>query len=297
MNPRPILLIAVALLLVACQSLQPLPSWQSPDGREHIALNHIVDLSNGKQLMPKQLVAELAAAERVLVGERHDNPDHHALQLWLLRALAQQRAQGSLLLEMLEPVQQVRVDAVKARIASGHWPEDLPAELKWRQGWEWPLYEPVVRYALAQPYPMLHANLDHDEIIAIYRQPPVVSGPPADAEVQQLLIEQIRRSHCDMLPESQLPAMLAVQQQRDRRMADRLNAAPTPTMLLAGAFHVRRDVGVPLHLGADADREQTKVLILAEVGERVEAGQADFVWYTPKQPEQDYCATLRKGKE
>lgn len=295
MNPVRILLMVAVPLLTACQSLPPLPAWQSPEGHEHVDLNRILDLRNGQQVTPKQLVAELAAAERVLVGERHDNPDHHALQLWLLQALAQQREQGSLLLEMLDPVQQIRVEAVQASIAQGHWPADLPAELDWQKGWEWPLYGPLVTYALAQPYPLLQANLDRDEIAAIYRQRPEVTGPPAAVEVQQALFEQIRSSHCDMLPESQLPAMLAVQQQRDRRMAERLEAAPTPAMLLAGVFHVRRDVGVPLHLRGGADQEHTRVLVLAEVGERVEADQADFVWFTPTQPEKDYCAALRKS--
>ena len=40
-------------------------------------------------------VERLAKAPRVLVGEQHDNPDHHALQLWLSRELAAQRPQGS----------------------------------------------------------------------------------------------------------------------------------------------------------------------------------------------------------
>jgi len=293
MNPVRILLMVVVPLLATCHSLPPLPSWQGPEGLEHADLNRILDLREGQQLTPRQLLAELAAAERILVGERHDNPDHHALQLWLLQALAQQREQGSLLLEMLDPVQQPRVEAVKASIAKGDWPEDLPAELGWQKGWDWSLYGPLVKHALAQPYPLLQANLDRDEISAIYRQRPEVTGPPAAAEVQQALFEQIRRSHCDMLPEAQLPAMLAVQQQRDRRMAERLQAAPAPAMLLAGVFHVRRDVGVPLHLNSGGDRERTKVLILAEVGERVEAAQADFVWFTPKQPEKDYCAALR----
>lgn len=295
MKPARILLMVVVSLLAACQSMPPLPSWQSPEGLEHADLNRILDLRDGQQLTPRQLVTALAAAERILVGERHDNPDHHALQLWLLHVLAQQRGQGSLLLEMLDPVQQGRVEAVQASIAQRDWPEDLPAALSWQEGWDWSLYGALMKYALTQPYPLLSANLDRDEISAIYRQRPVVTGPPAAAEVQQALFEQIRRSHCDMLPETQLPAMLAVQQQRDQRMAERLQAAPTPAMLLAGVFHVRRDVGVPLHLSGGSHRERTKVLILAEVGERVEAGQADFVWFTPKQPEKDYCAVLRRS--
>ncbi|MNF00072.1 hypothetical protein D3C80_1988370 [compost metagenome] len=86
--------------------------------------------------------------------------------------------------------------------------------------------------------------------------------------------------------------MLAVQQQRDRRMAERLLAAPTPAILLAGAFHVRRDLGVPLHLTDLGAAGGLQVLQLAEVGGPVAATHADFVWYTPAQPLQDRCAAL-----
>ena len=293
MNPVRIVLMLVVPLLTACQSMPPLPSWQGSEGLEHSDLNRILDLRDGRELTPVQLVTELAEADRVLIGERHDNPDHHALQLWLLEAMALRRAQGSLLLEMLAPAQQVHVEAVQASIAEGDWPEDLTTQLNWQKGWGWSLYGPLVKHALAQSYPLLQANLDPDEIRAIYRERPEVSGAPAAPEVQQALLEQIRSSHCGMLPESQLPAMLAVQQQRDRRMAERLMAAPVPATLLAGVFHVRRDVGVPLHLSEDLGRERTKVLILAEVGESVRADQADLVWFTPKQPEKDYCTALR----
>ncbi|MNP75711.1 hypothetical protein D3C76_1728170 [compost metagenome] len=89
--------------------------------------------------------------------------------------------------------------------------------------------------------------------------------------------------------------MLAVQQQRDRRMAERMIAAPEPALLFAGSYHVRKDLGVPLHLADLGAQGQTKVVLLAEVGERVEPGMADYVWFTAAVPEQDYCAQLRKA--
>lgn len=289
------LLLVAALLLAACQTTPPLPVWQSPEGLDHPDLGSIIDLRSGKQLTPGELLDELEPAERLLVGERHDNADHHALQLWLLESLAQRRKQGSLLMEMLNPEQQPKVEAAKAAIAKGGGPADLPAALDWQKGWTWSLYGPLVEYALAQPFPLLNANLDGAEISTIYREKPQVSGPPAAADVQDKLFAQIRDSHCDMLPESQLPAMLAVQQQRDRRMAERLDAAAKPAMLLAGIFHVRRDLGAPLHLRAQPDAN-SRVLILAEVGERFRREQADFVWYTPAQVPQDYCAGFREKK-
>ena len=291
---RLLLLLLLAPLLAACQAvLPPLPAWQSPEGREHAELGQIHELRTGQRLTPQQLLERLAGAPRLLVGERHDNPDHHALQLWLLQALAARREQGSLLLEMLTPDQQGRVAAARRAIAAGQTIDDLPGALAWQRGWDWTLYGPILRHALAQPYPLLAANLQRSEVLRIYRQPTPLNGTASTTgAVREALLKQIREAHCGKLPDSQLPAMLAVQQGRDRRMAEALLAAPQPSLLLAGAHHVRRDLGVPLHLrdlGAEAG---SLVLILAEVGQPVSAIEADFVWYTPALPEQDHCATL-----
>ena len=90
--------------------------------------------------------------------------------------------------------------------------------------------------------------------------------------------------------------MLLVQQQRDRRMAERLLQAPRPALLFAGAFHVRRDLGVPLHLDDLGARGVTRVLILAEEGADLSERQADFVWYTRALPEKDHCAEWRERR-
>lgn len=283
------------LLLSACQTLPPLPEWQSPEGRGHADLGAIVDLRSGERLSAAQLVQQLAEADYVLVGERHDNPDHHALQLWLLQALAERRSQGSLLLEMLTPEQQPAVARTQTQLRRGEPVEDLPTTLAWSPGWPWRLYGPLVSYALAQPFSLMPANLTRAEIGQIYREVPhLPDGESTRAEVAEALRAQIVDSHCGMLPDSQVPAMLAVQQQRDRRMAARLLAAPKPTMLIAGGFHARRDLGAPLHLRDLGGSGSVQVLMLAEVGERVAAQQANFVWYTPAQPAKDYCEQMRK---
>lgn len=292
-----ILLLCAICLLVACQAREvaPLPVPLAPVGREHADFGRILELASGRPISPRQLVERLAQAGRVLVGEQHDNPDHHALQLWLSRELSRRRPQGSVLMEMLDPGQQERVAAAQIASRAGRALGDPFAALAWQPGWDWSLYGPLVLYQLRQPHPLLAANLERSEVLRIYRQRPALRGERSTAAVVRgSLLEDIRRSHCGLLPDSQLPAMLAVQQQRDRRMAEALLAAPKPSLLLAGAFHVRKDLGVPLHL-ADLDAGQAQVvLILAEVGRRVDAGMADYVWFTAAQPEQDHCAELRR---
>ncbi|RON11527.1 ChaN family lipoprotein [Pseudomonas frederiksbergensis] len=283
-----VMVILAVLLLSACQHVPVVPPPVSGEIR---------DLRSGQTLTAQELLARLAKPSRLIVGEQHDNRDHHQLQLWLLQALGERRPQGSLLLEMLTPDQQARVDHVRH---SSPLPADLPNALAWQSGWDWNLYGPIVGFALTQPYPLLAANLDSLEVRAVYVKPPTLSGSRSNAPmVKEALLAQISDSHCGLLPTSQMPAMLAVQQQRDRRMAGRFLAAPTPSLLFAGAYHARKDVGVPIHVLDLGGPEAPTVLMLAEEGAEVTPVMADYVWYTPATPPQDYCAQMRKqfGKQ
>jgi uncharacterized iron-regulated protein len=274
--------LMAVLVLAGCQHAVAPPTFNG----------EIRDLRSGQVLTAQQLLTRLAEPEQLIIGEQHDNADHHAVQLWVLRSLGEQRPQDSLLLEMLTPDQQPRIDQVHQSITP---PADLPGALAWQDGWDWNLYGPIVRFALTQPYPLLAANLNSAEIRTVYRNPPVLKGQRSNVEsVKTVLLEQISDSHCGLLPESQMPAMLAVQQQRDRRMAERLLAAPRPSILLAGAWHARKDVGVPLHVVDLGATETPTVLMLAEQGAEVTATMADYVWYTPATPKQDYCEQMRK---
>lgn len=269
------------LLLSACQHVAVPP-----------VSGEILDLRSGQTLTAQELLARLAEPSRLIVGEQHDNRDHHQLQLWLLQALGERRPQGSLLLEMLTPAQQQRVDDVRH---TSPLPTDLSGALAWQPGWDWNLYGPIVRFALTQPYPLLAANLDTPEVRTVYAKPPTLSGARSNAPtVRNELLAQISDSHCGLLPESQMPAMLAVQQQRDRRIAERLRAAPMPSLLFTGAFHARKDVGVPIHVLDLGEPKAPTVLMLAEQGAEITSAMADYVWYTPTTPPQDYCAQMRK---
>jgi uncharacterized iron-regulated protein len=273
--------LLIVLLLTGCQHVAAPP-----------VSGEIRDLRSGQVLTAQELLTRLTKPQQLIIGEQHDNADHHAVQLWLLQALGEQRPQGSLLLEMLTPDQQPKVDQVRPPATP---PSDLPGALAWQDGWDWNLYGPIVRFALKQPFPLLAGNLDNSEIRAFYRQRPGLNGVRSNAaSVKATLLEQISDSHCGLLPQSQMPSMLAVQQQRDRRMAERLMAAPTPALLLAGAWHARKDVGVPLHVLDLGAAQAPMVLMLAEQGAEVTAAMADYVWYTPATPAQDYCAQMRK---
>jgi uncharacterized iron-regulated protein len=273
------LILLAALALGACSQAPVSSPKNSLDN-----LGKITDLRRGESLSPEQLLTRLAAQPRVIVGEKHDNPYHHQIELWLVENLPQQRPQGSVLMEMINPSQQAKVSQVKQWLQSNPRVRDeRVAELiDWQPGWKWPLYGDLTMAAMRAPYPLWSANLDRDEIMAFYQQPVFPQGQlSVRPAVQKALEETIRTSHGGKIEPQQLHAMLAIQQQRDRRMAERLLAAPTPTLLIAGGYHASKSVGVPLHVQDLQPTALPTVLMLVEPGVQVDKQVADYLWVTP----------------
>lgn len=273
------LILLAALALGACSQAPVSSPKNSLDN-----LGKITDLRSGESLSPEQLLTRLAAQPRIIVGEKHDNPYHHQIELWLVENLPQQRPQGNVLMEMINPNQQAKVSQVKQWLQSNPRVRDeRVAELiDWQPGWKWPLYGDLTMAAMRAPYPLWSANLDRDEIMAFYQQPVFPQGQlSVRPAVQKALEETIRTSHGGKIEPQQLHAMLAIQQQRDRRMAERLLAAPTPALLIAGGYHASKSVGVPLHVQDLQPTAVPTVLMLVEPGVQVDKQVADYLWVTP----------------
>src|SRR5262245_62896057 len=80
--------LALALLVVAggCGRTAQV-EWESPVDREHPLVGKVWDVSANTAISEATLNARLARSRFVMLGERHDNPDHHVLQAKLVRAL------------------------------------------------------------------------------------------------------------------------------------------------------------------------------------------------------------------
>lgn len=270
-------LLAAAFLLSACGMGQHTQTIHT------VPQDNIVDLHSGQKLTPQQLLAKLRDRPRVIVGEKHDNLQHHQIEQWLVESLPRQRTQGSVLMEMITPSQQDKVNAVKDQLKQGKslTGQQITEQTAWQKGWKWELYSGVTTAALAGSYPLLSANLDRREIKKFYEHPLAVTGAlSTQPSVREAIAKTIEESHGGKLEPKQAEAMLAIQQQRDRRMAESLLAAPTPALLIVGGYHANRALGVPLHVEDIAPMTELTVVMLAEEGVKVDKSNADFVWYT-----------------
>lgn len=283
--------------------------WASPLHGDHALAGRIWDSRLQRFVTPEELLAGLRGARFLLLGEKHDNADHHRLQLSVLESLIAADALSGVAFEMIDASRTPKLEGIAEREFAGE--EELRTWLEWDEGWEWEFYSPLLLSGLDAGLPLAAANIAEDAVMDIYQGagPTLPEGIFDPAAVDRLHAD-IDESHCGLLPESQFPAMVRVQQTRDLAMAEALRSLADEdgtALLFAGSYHARRDLGVPNFLLAlDADIGRGEIVSLAflevEADEIVPASylerfggvaEHDYLWFTPAVEERDYCAQLR----
>ncbi len=122
----------------------------------------VLRTKGGQELAEAQFYDELAAADAVCVGEVHVNPHHHWAQLQILDRLSersQREGRGMALgMEMFQrPFQGILEDFVGGRIDEQALLSRSGWEARW--GYDFELYRPLVRMAVARGMALLALNL------------------------------------------------------------------------------------------------------------------------------------------
>ena len=313
----PIRALAVAAVLVftaAVQAQVELPAtWESQLYSDHPLVGKIFNSKTSEFVPVNDLLVALEGASYLLLGEKHDNPDHHHLQTAILNYLIARRAVSQVAFEMLDTDAKALLDDIRQQQLSSL--DELKNYLQWdEEGWDWSFYGPLVDAVYRGGIAMAAANINSARMMQIYNEelPASIEGV-LDASTMEQLSLDIDESHCGLLPESQFPAMVRVQQYRDFIMAASMNATEHDklSVLVAGNYHIRQDLGVPNYLRAqdlqpvDALTNSNIVaLSFMEVDPEMADPSAylqqfgaipayDFIWFTPAISNQDYCASLR----
>jgi uncharacterized iron-regulated protein len=312
-----LLVVVTALLGCGPRSSAITPgSWQAPLGREHPLTGRIWDVKAARFISPEMLAARLARARYVLLGERHDNPDHHRVQAALVRALVAAGRRPAIAFEMFSADD---VDAIARHLAAA--PRDaagLAEAVGWaRSGWpSWAFYQPIAQSALDADLPIVAANLSPKTARALARGDrtalplPLAEKYALDRPLpdggQAALAAEIGASHCGHLPGDRIEGMVLAQRARDAALADgMMTFARDGAVLIAGNGHVRSDRGVPVYLRAREPGAEIAVLAPLEVrDEWTRPGDYasgldgrlvyDWVWFTPRVEDADPCARLRR---
>jgi uncharacterized iron-regulated protein len=282
---------------------------------DHALVGTIWDVKADRSSTLYALQSALRAARYRLLGEVHDNPDHHDFQRECLDWLGEGGLKPAVAFEQFDRESDTALRQLLA--AGGATAEAVAEETGFdRKNWGWELYRPLVETALRYGMSLRAANLSRADAGRVVKAgldslgPGRASALRLDAawsqERDRVLRAIIMDAHCGALPDAIVPGMVLAQRARDATLAEALlDPDADGAVLVAGNGHVRRDLGVPVYLAAGRPGESIVSVGLLEVeegktdpeayladsagGER----QYDFVCFTPRWNRPDPCEKLK----
>jgi uncharacterized iron-regulated protein len=241
---------------------------------------------------PGALIADMAGRDVVLLGEHHDDADHHRWQLHTIAALHAQRPRMVLGFEAFPR----RVQPVLDRWVAGKLTAaQFLAEARWEEVWNMPaeLYLPLFEFARLHRIPMVALNVDRKltEAVAAKGWDAVPEaereGVSRPAPAPKAYLDELARIHKQHKADVPLANFVQAQQTWDRAMAQALapHAAGTLVVGIIGSGHLRHGYGVALQL-RDLGVKRVGTLLPVEISDCRElvAGLADAAFLVPERP-------------
>ncbi|MFK7795283.1 MAG: ChaN family lipoprotein [Gammaproteobacteria bacterium] len=304
---RYIWLLLLFMSFTCCVASPVHDDWQSLYYRDHPFVGKVFSVKDKTWISVQQLDKNIQHEQIILLGETHTNPDHHIAQAKTIEKWLSIDKPSALVFEMLayDDWAELQTEySFKQPLESLHEKlEEISAQ------WDWEIYKPILEVQIKHQMPMIGANLTREQIkkYSASEQCRVsrfgvslefcdsITGDMKDA-IKQLIFD----AHCGYLPIAHTEPLLRAQLAKDAsfalslaRMADTHNVA-----LIAGAVHVRKDIGVPVHLQrlgkqsvsiAFVNVDPDKMHIEEYIDHTDLPQQFDYIYFTPSERNQDPC--------
>jgi uncharacterized iron-regulated protein len=247
--------------------------------------------------------ARLQGPTLALLGEVHDNAEHHRRRGAILRRAFEAGWRPAVVMEQFDTDRQADIERSRSER-----PLDaayLIANAGAVRGWSWADLEPMIACVLQFDLPLLAGNLprtmsarlareSYDAVLGAERVRELGLNAPPDPAWQAAQEHAIDLGHCGALPRGALAGMARAQFARDALMAQLLRKhAARGAVLLAGTGHVRRDIGVPRWLATVSAQDLLAVGFVEAGDEPPAPGQFDAVVIAAPAPRDDPCAAFK----
>jgi uncharacterized iron-regulated protein len=274
----------------------------------------IFSLSSFKSLSRGTLVAQISKKDVIILGEVHDNVEHHRIHGQLLNEINDFRK-----LANDGKKDQVKISIVVEHLPAGNTVQfNSPLEKSLinagfnPQSWAWPTHEPLFSAIPSSGLALKGGSLSASAGKEIFSS----NGASAPANVkllmersslseasQKILFKEIQDGHCGLFPEDKIPPMAQVQRARDASLAYEA-AQYVPSILIVGNGHAWNDIGVPQVIRANYPNTSLASVIFIEDGgisdpqklllkAKQLSKKADYVWFTSTVDRKDPCEKLR----
>ncbi len=286
MPKKLIALLALLLLMTACAPSglkiigdpeAPYPPSRAPQ------IGDILHLPTGVYVDQQMLIDQVERVQAVYVGETHDNPASHRLQLDILRHLySVNPGKVALAMEMFTPEQQPVLD----RWSAGELEEKaFLKEVGWFKNWRmnFALYRDLLTFCKKNRIPVLALNANKELQKKVGRIPFDQLSAEEQAQLPELdlndpyqraMVKAVFSDH--KMGDSMLDGFLRVQTLWDETMAQNVAAylksvdRDHQVVVIAGGHHIRYGYGIPRRVYR---RFPTSYLLLGSQELRVAEGK------------------------
>lgn len=285
----PLLLVFFITLMLGCHKHVHKASEVEKGslGQKHPLTGKIYDVVTRSFITEAQLMTALSGADYLLLGEKHDNPQHHQLQAKVIESLS---TLGAVQLEML-----TMGKAQRLKIADS---EDKFKEASNWQSSGWPdysIYRPLISAIYKRglrPLPAHPARMDvFNHMKGSHSLPDQLTSDSIER-----LEADIERAHCGHLNTSMVKMMTKAQSYKDQFMAEEMSkqSGRGPVVLVAGNGHIRTDYGIPNYLPRSTSLALLEVNRGKKDARAYETSPYQFVWFTQRVDNDDPCKKFEK---
>ncbi|MFB2918594.1 ChaN family lipoprotein [Aerosakkonema funiforme] len=261
-------------------------------------------------LPPRQLptytsqtvLSQLAQANVVYLGETHDNPEDHIIQLQIIEELHRQNPNIAIAMEMFQRPFQFELDRyIGNELTEVRLRERTDYENRW--GFPWEYYAPILRFAKANRLPVLALNTPTEITRKVARRgleslsreeqqyiPPLSEIRTDNAAYRVLMLQIYEQMHQGSGSSSSFERFFQAQVLWDETMAEViaqfLQRNPDfQVVTLVGQGHVVYGYGIPSRVArrlGSANLVQRVVLLNPPDSSQFKADKsiADFIWRT-----------------
>jgi uncharacterized iron-regulated protein len=254
-----------------------------------------------KNYTQKEIIAELAKADIVYLGETHDSLEDHQAQLEIIKALHQKNPNLAIGMEMFQrPFQSVLDKYIAGEINERQLKEQSEYEERW--GFDWQYYAPILQFAKANRLSLLALNtpveittkvstqgldsLTKDELSQI----PSISEIRTDNRDYRQMLQAVYQQHMHGAHgnSDDFEDFFTTQVLWDETMAETIAkyAQKNPRdrqIVLAGVGHIIYGYGIPDRVARRLQGksfQQKSVLLSDVVKNETQQGRspADYIW-------------------
>lgn len=313
------------LLLSACSHQELL---SIPQKAEYFVVDN-----EGKRLDSTMFNRQLKMADVIYLGETHDNADHHAAQLDIIKKIIDSGKKPVIGFEFFSRQQSSWLLNFTSNNKHSFRPlkkEHAGTLLRQRLGWndrtDWPYYFPFIELAKEHGLQVFGADLDKgiriritragvEEMSAIEKSEVPEVYAEDSAEYQKLIFEDLRAGHCNMASDKLIKKLYKTISIRNAFMAQSIHMVQKnleqqqPVVMILGRGHVNYNGGLvtqlnylndklkQLNIGLYEAKEESADGYISALIKPVNGLEKHNLWaFTPDQHKQpvDYCEAFRK---